>query len=449
MSYSVTVATQPTPGLIGPPGPTGPTGPGGPMGATGPPGPTGATGPASSLAGPTGPSGPPGPPGPTGNTGPTGSQGLVGPTGPQGSQGPIGPTGATGAAGVGPTGATGATGAAGPTGPTGSPGAVGPPGTGFVNRGNWAASTYYNYQDVVSQGGSSYSAAVAHTSGASFTPANWLLMASIGTTGPAGPTGPTGPGGGATGPTGPTGAAGATGATGATGPTGPAGPTGAQGVQGLQGVTGPQGPAGVAGPTGAAGAPGATGGQGVQGVPGATGATGATGPGLVPGGSAGSVLVKNSATDYDTAFLPTTSHYTHAWSTAAQAFLTGGNTWVAATYNATEAGSDTAPLNLTTGVYTAPVTGTYFVAAEENFAANPAAGALFIAIWKNGALYLRGSGMSTAPINTNTPSVHLATIMQMNAGDTITIRIFCSIAAGISSAAGGADVNWLVVRLLA
>ena len=388
MSYSVTVATQPTPGLIGPPGPTGPTGPGGPMGATGPPGPTGATGPASSLAGPTGPSGPPGPPGPTGNTGPTGSQGLVGPTGAQGSQGPIGPTGATGAAGVGPTGATGATGAAGPTGPTGSPGAVGPPGTGFVNRGNWAASTYYNYQDVVSQGGSSYSAAVAHTSGASFTPANWLLMASIGTTGPAGP-------------------------------------------------------------TGAAGAPGATGGQGVQGVPGATGATGASGPRLVPGGSAGSVLVKNSATDYDTAFLPTTSHYTHAWSTAAQAFLTGGNTWVAATYNATEAGSDTAPLNLTTGVYTAPVTGTYFVAAEENFAANPAAGALFIAIWKNGALYLRGSGMSTAPINTNTPSVHLATIMQMNAGDTITIRIFCSIAAGISSAAGGADVNWLVVRLLA
>lgn len=105
--------------------------------------------------------------------------------------------------------------------------------------------------------------------------------------GPPGATGPQGPAG-ATGPQGPQGG---TGATGAQGPAGPQGATGAAGPQGVAGPTGPQGPAG---PTGA------TGPQGPQGATGATGATGPAGPGVPAAGNAGDLLLKNSATDYDT-----------------------------------------------------------------------------------------------------------------------------------------------------
>jgi hypothetical protein len=84
---------------------------------------------------------------------------------------------------------------------------------------------------------------------------------------------------GAAGPTGPTGATGA--ASNVTGPTGPSG--------------GPTGPTGATGPTstvvGPTGAPGSTGN---------TGPTGPTGPGLPTGGSIGQIIVKNSATNYDT-----------------------------------------------------------------------------------------------------------------------------------------------------
>ena len=45
-----------------------------------------------------------------------------------------------------------------------------------------------------------------------------------------------------------------------------------------------------------------TGGQGPRGTTGATGATGAAGAGIATGGTAGQVLIKNSSTDYDTAW---------------------------------------------------------------------------------------------------------------------------------------------------
>jgi Chaperone of endosialidase/Collagen triple helix repeat (20 copies) len=109
-----------------------------------------------------------------------------------------------------------------------------------------------------------------------------------GPTGPQGPTGGTGPQGpsGATGATGPKGDKGDTGATGTTGSTGPPGPTGATGATGAAStVPGPQGPAG---PTGATGSQGPA------------GPTGATGAGVVPGGTAGQVLSKIDATDYNT-----------------------------------------------------------------------------------------------------------------------------------------------------
>lgn len=115
--------------------------------------------------------------------------------------------------------------------------------------------------------------------------------ASVGPPGPTGPQGPQGPPGatGNTGATGATGAQGPQGNPGATGATGPAGPTGNTGAQG---ATGPQGPVGNTGPTGPQGT---------------TGAAGPTGPGVAAGGSTGQMLSKNSATDYDTIWVPAPS----------------------------------------------------------------------------------------------------------------------------------------------
>ena len=147
-----------------------------------------------------------------------------------------------------------------------------------------------------------------------------------GATGPQGERGPQGPQGergpqgiqGETGPTGPQGAQGIQGPkgdkgdTGATGPQGPKGDTGATGPQGEKGDTGAQGPQGEKGDTGATGATGAQGPQGIQGVQGPKGdtgdtgpqgATGPAGPGVPSGGTAGQFLVKQSATDYDAAWV--------------------------------------------------------------------------------------------------------------------------------------------------
>jgi hypothetical protein len=84
---------------------------------------------------------------------------------------------------------------------------------------------------------------------------------------------------------------------------GPAGPQGIQGIQGIQGVQGPAGPAGADGADGAvgpAGPAGPQGIQGIQGVQGPAGADGADGAGVPTGGTAGQVLAKIDATDFNT-----------------------------------------------------------------------------------------------------------------------------------------------------
>lgn len=227
-----------------------------------------------------------------------------------------GPTGATGPSGItGPRGFTGALGFTGATGPRGFTGPIGAAGGSTVFRGPWITATAYVKNDNVIVDGSSYSATVDHTSGATTQPGAgvnwqtvWQLSAAAGLTG-------------STGPQGATGATGA-GVTGATGPQGIQGATGPQGIQGVQGVTGPQGVQGIqgftgAGVTGATGPQGATGAQGIQGeqgftgagVTGATGpastvpgATGATGPQGTPGGSttfAGPWITANEYNQYD------------------------------------------------------------------------------------------------------------------------------------------------------
>ena len=91
-----------------------------------------------------------------------------------------------------------------------------------------------------------------------------------------------------------------------TGSTGPAGATGPQGEKGDKGDTGEQGPQGIQGEQGETGPQGEQGEQGIQGEKGDTGDTGPkgdtgdAGPGVAKGGTAGQVLRKKSATDYDT-----------------------------------------------------------------------------------------------------------------------------------------------------
>ena len=94
-----------------------------------------------------------------------------------------------------------------------------------------------------------------------------------------------------------------TGATGAQGPTGEKGDTGATGPAGPQGIQGETGPAGPQGPTGATGASGEKGDKGDTGATGAAGADGKDGKdgvGVPAGGTAGQVLAKTDATDYNT-----------------------------------------------------------------------------------------------------------------------------------------------------
>ena len=75
---------------------------------------------------------------------------------------------------------------------------------------------------------------------------------------------------------------------------GPPGLQGPQGPKGDKGDTGEQGPAGPKGDTGPQGPPGESGSGGTQGP------QGPAGPGVPTGGSAGQVLAKNTAADYDT-----------------------------------------------------------------------------------------------------------------------------------------------------
>jgi len=72
------------------------------------------------------------------------------------------------------------------------------------------------------------------------------------------------------------------------------GPAGPQGPKGDTGATGPQGPQGVPGPTGPQGTTGATGSQGPA------GSQGPPGQGVPAGGSAGQLLAKIDATNYNT-----------------------------------------------------------------------------------------------------------------------------------------------------
>ena len=190
-------------------------------GAQGPQGPQGATGPQGST----------GPQGPQGTQGPTGPQGATGPQGPQGTQGPTGSQGATGPQGTqGPQGATGA-GYSSTTSTTSFTIGTGSKTFTVTNTGAYIAGNRVRIVDTSNATNYMEGAITALTANTSITVlvdvvngsgtiSSWAFSVS-GNVGPQGTQGPQG-------------------ATGA----------GTQGAQGPQGTQGPQGAAGVGVPVG-------------------------------------------------------------------------------------------------------------------------------------------------------------------------------------------------------
>lgn len=267
-TFTIPRGAQGPAGADGAPGERGPQGPAGQDGAEGPQGPKGDPG----------PQGPAGPEGPQGPEGPAGADGAPGAKGDPGPQGPPGEDGAPGAKGEqGPPGPAGQDGAEGPQGPAG-PGVAAGGTTGQILRKKSDAD--YDTEWVTQQGGGGDTPTFevgSTTTGEPGSDADVQIeqtgdLVRFDFTIPRGATGAQGP-------------AGADGAKGDPGPQGPPGEDGAPGAQGPKGDTGPQGEQGPPGPAGQDGA------QGPQGP---------AGPGVAAGGTAGQILRKKSATDYDT-----------------------------------------------------------------------------------------------------------------------------------------------------
>jgi hypothetical protein len=147
----------------------------GAIGATGPQGIQG-------IKGDTGTQGNQGIQGDTGPQGTQGIQGIQGDTGPQGIQGDQGLTGDTGPQGI--QGIQGLTGNTGPQGIQGIQGNIGPIGVNWL--GAWDSGTAYIANDGVSIGGSSYISILASTNQAPPNVLYWDLFAAKGADGAAG-----------------------------------------------------------------------------------------------------------------------------------------------------------------------------------------------------------------------------------------------------------------------
>jgi hypothetical protein len=354
-------------GIQGVQGPIGPQGIQGIKGDRGLKGDIGVTGADSIIPGPTGPQGL------TGARGLTGADStVVGPTGPQGNQGPQGLKGNTGDQGIagvsntpGPIGPAGPIGPMGPTGNTGAKGDLGysmrsgtvAPTSGQFNIGDFYVNTLNLYlygPKTVSGWGTPISIkgatgnngeGILHgtlnptnqgdtgdfylrtTDYTLFGPkASGTWPAGISLIGPQGPVGPAGASSNIAGPIGPQGVQGIAGVSNVPGPTGPTGPIGSTGL------TGPTGAAStVAGPTGPAGTNGTNGTNGIDGT------------GVVIGGTAGQLLSKIDATDYNVQWIdaPTGGDAPSTYETPSYANTYGsGNrtSFVTATFSGTNNG---------------------------------------------------------------------------------------------------------------
>lgn len=255
--------------------------------------------------------------------------------------------------------------------------------------------------------------------------------------GPSGPQGATGPAGADSTVPGPIGATGPQGPTGATGPTGAAstvpGPTGAQGATGPTGATGPQG---VKGDTGLTGPTGATGPQGTAGT---VGATGPTGPGVAAGGTAGQVLSKVNATDYNTQWIApaagtVTSIAAGTGLTASPSPIVGAGTMaLSVPVSIANGGTNaiTAPAALTSlGAYAASNPSGYQTAAQVTTALGPYAPLASPTFTDTPSLPTGTTGVTQAAATNNTS---LATTAFVKAQNYVTGGPYLPLAGGVAS----------------
>ena len=241
-----------------------------------------------------------------------------------------------------------------------------------------------------------------------------------GDTGAIGPTGATGETG-DTGAIGPTGATGDTGAIGPTGETGPTGSTGATGATGDTGSIGPTGATGDIGDTGAIGPTGSTGPTGDTGAIGPTGATGATGETGATGatGDAG-----------------TSAPNTYFLGMSPQAITSGVLNTYTETYDTSNA------FNPTTGVFTAPATGTYEFHAQAAQVSSLVSATISPTINIQVNTVTVASYVTTVAIsitNTFTVTLPVSIIRQLNLNDTV--RITLSNVANLSLVTSGTNAT--------
>jgi hypothetical protein len=218
--------------------------------------------------------------------------------------------------------------------------------------------------------------------------------------------------------------------------------------------------------------PGIPGSQGPPGAPGAAGATGPAGPGIATGGIAGQLLVKNSVTNYDTAWAAPAPYYppqtppptgfnsfTDAsqmvWvSIAGSAWRRAANVLHARVYRAaalstpltsTKLAFDTVDedvygmFSMANNQFVAPIPGWY--AARSLFTAVTGPnGWVVSALWKNGVLHSQGGGTQTAQAVTSYAAA-AATIHCTAAGDNVAIYFNSNAAVALTTGAASSYVS--------
>ncbi|WP_024422636.1 BclA C-terminal domain-containing protein, partial [Bacillus safensis] len=207
-----------------------------------------------------------------------------------------------------------------------------------------------------------------------------------------------------------TGITGSTGPTGATGSTGPTGPTGATGITGSTGPTGATGITGSTGPTGTTGITGATGPTGATGITGATGTGGFTDTALYAANSSGPTIV--TVAGGTNIPLPDFQNIT--------GFTANG----------------------TSTVFTVLQTGKYYITYQVNTTT-----ALLIStrLLLNGATTISGSVQS--PV-ISTSLINNTVIVNLTAGNTISLQFFGAVVTAILVGGGGAaGASLTIIRL--
>jgi collagen type I alpha len=340
-----------------------------------------------------------------------GTQGLTGATGPAGSQGNPGITGVTGSAGINAY--------------STSYGFTQPAASNILSvqvpSGYWMQIGQIVY--IGSGGYYQVASAMTPTFGLQnlgYSGTNIPIGSTIatGTVSPAGIAGLTG----ATGVQGPQGSPGVTGATGSTGPQGPQGSQGSPGVTGATGPTGPQGPQGSQGSPGVTGATGPTGPQGPAGVTGATGPAGATGP-TGPQGATGVQGVTG----------PGAALFAYGEIYSPGNLSSVGNTAIQILFSSAGISNNT---TLTSGPGAGSITvtngGVYSIKWSLSLASSgSSSNTTLVQVYKNGVAV--NTGAAEANLTTNDSIMSGVTVLQLNAGDIITLYIVYNAVSGTTN----------------